>query len=244
MRLAVSAPATAVDADPAHIGHLVVIGHPSFGSFSHALARAYGEAVRASGQSVIEQDLYGIGFDPLLRARERPEAQNFMLSDDVKQELALLERASVVVLVYPIWFGMPPAAIVGYVDRVLGAGLKATSLRQDEPHNLLAGKRLVLLTTSGASLPWLAAKGQWYGLRAAFDVYLQQVFSFADCDHEHFDSIVSPLLPGYAGECLYRAGERARMTCAAALSDVHARDKAAKLGAAKLGAAPYAPMKA
>ncbi|WP_375243728.1 NAD(P)H-dependent oxidoreductase [Sphingomonas parapaucimobilis] len=224
-----AAPMAALDARPTAIDHLVVIGHPSPTGFSHAIAHAYAEAVRANGQSVTEHDLYATGFDPLLRAHERPDAPDFALSDDVRREVALVEKASVIVLVFPIWFGMPPAAIVGYVDRVLGARLGSRALRHDEPYQMLAGKHLLLFTTSGATLPWLSAKGQWYGLKAAFDTYIESIFSLAGCEHEHFDSIVTPLLPSYAAECLYHTGECARRISATLLSEAHRRQVHAKL---------------
>lgn len=222
-------PTLGTDANPAHLRHLVIVGHPAPGSFNHALAAAYCEAVQAWGQVAVLRDLYVAGFDPLLRADERPETPAFRLSPDVVDELAEIERASAIVLVYPIWFGMPPAVITGYVDRVLGAGFSAWQIRAGEDNPLLAGKQLVLLTTSGSTLPWLAERGQWHGLREAFDFYLESIFSFANCEHEHFESIVAPLLPSYAAECLGRAADRARATCSVLLSEAHKREKCAKL---------------
>lgn len=223
------APAAHFLVDPSTLGHLVVVAHPAAGSFNHAIARAYHGAVRESGQRCMEHDLYATGFDPILVAKERPEAPGFTLSDDVRQALLAVARASVIVLVFPIWFGMPPAMMVGYIDRVLGAGLTATAIRHDETHQLLAGKRLVLLTTSGATMPWLAERGQWHGMREAFDVYLETVFSFDGCEHQHFDSIVTPLHPDYARECLGRAADCARSTCSSLLSAGHARERRSRL---------------
>lgn len=222
-------PIAELDANPAHMHHLVVVGHPAADSFNHAVARAYADAVRACGQTAVVRDLYAMGFDPLLKADERPGTAGSRIAPDVEAELALVRPCSVVTLVYPIWFGMPPAIITGYVDRVLGAGLAAQSIRQGEDHDLLRGKQLVLLTTSGSTRPWLAERGQWHGLREAFDFYLESIFSFAGCEHEHFDSIVSPLLPRYAAECLGRAEERARSTCSTVLGEAHARQTREKL---------------
>lgn len=236
--LAQAATPAVPDVRPADIVHHVVIGHPAAGSFNHALARAYAEAVAGCGQAASANDLYASGFDPLLRAHERVGTPGYALSHDVRTELRAVERASVIVLVYPIWFGMPPAAIVGYVDRVLGAGLAASALRTGRRHELLAGKQLVLLTTSGATHAWLAERGQWYGLREAFDFYLESIFSFEDCQHEHFDSIVAPLNANYAGECLERVRERACATCSTLLSGAHAQQKRAKLGLAFSATAP------
>lgn len=224
-----SRPAARGCINPRDLHHLVVVGHPAQDSFNHALAQTYVSSVEDCGQTARIHDLYACGFDPLLKASERAEVAGYAPGEDVRSQIAELERAHVVVLVYPIWFGMPPAIITGYVDRVLGAGLTPTAIRHSKPHSLLAGKRLVILTTSGATLPWLAERGQWYGLKEAFDFYLESIFSFASCEHEHFDSITRPLAPIYAAECQERCRQRAITTSAAVLSAAHAAEKVAKL---------------
>jgi NAD(P)H dehydrogenase (quinone) len=59
-----------------------------------------------------------MNFDPVLRRGERKGRP----ARDVDQEWALLGKVDVYVLVYPIWFGAPPAMLRGYIDRVFGAG--------------------------------------------------------------------------------------------------------------------------
>lgn len=217
------------DADPARIHHLLILGHPAPDSFNHAIARAFCEAVEECGQRATLHDLYANGFDPLLKAHERPNETSVVIADDVRGELALVGGAANITLVYPIWYGMPPAIITGYVDRVLGAGLTGRDIRNGHVHSLTRDKRLTLLTTSGATLAWLSERGQWLGLREAFDYYLEFIFSFASSDHEHFDSIVDPLSADYAAECLGRVADRARQTCASLLSAAHERQKRKKL---------------
>ena len=228
--------ATSPDADPARLHHLIVLSHPGPGSFNHAVARAYADRVSACGQTPVMRDLYALGFDPVLRSDERAGAPGFRLSPDVESELELVRQASAIVMVYPIWFGMPPAMITGYVDRVLGAGFDANSMRSGERHDTVSDKQFVLLTSSGSTKPWLAERGQWQGLREAFDFYLESLFSFADCQHEHFDAIVSPLSPSYAAHCFERAANLAKQTCATVLSAAHARRKDARIGSPRSGA--------
>lgn len=215
-------------AHPADIQHLIVVGHPAPDSFCHSIARAYADAVVECGQRCVTRDLYAIGFDPLLKADERPEAPDFHLSPDVEAELSFVKSSRSITLVYPIWFGMPPAIIKGYVDRVLGAGLGVTAVHDGKQQEVLSGKQLVLLTTSGTSLPWLAEKGLWYSLREAFDYYLEAIFSFASCEHEHFDSIISPLPAERVAECLARTEDRARTICSVLLNIAH-REQMANL---------------
>lgn len=214
---------------PGDLHHLIVLGHPAPNSFNHAVASAYADSIRQCGQSPTIRDLYAIGFDPLLRAAERAEAADFRLSPDVERELELVRTARVITLVYPIWFGMPPAIITGYIDRVLGAGLSATAIRHNKPHEMLENKDFVLVTTSGSTLPWLAERGQWEGMREAFDSYLETIFSFASVEHEHLDSIVTPLARDYAAQCLGRVVDRARLVCSRVLSRAHQQQKIDKL---------------
>lgn len=210
------------------IQHLIVVGHPSADSFCHSIAHAYAAAVAECGQRSVTRDLYAIGFDPLLKADERPDTAGFHLSPDIETELSFVRTSRSITLVYPIWFGMPPAIIKGYVDRVLGAGLSIKAVHGNKRQEALSGKQFVLLTTSGASLPWLAERGLWYSLREAFDYYLEGTLGFASSEHEHFGSIVSPLSPDYAEECLTRAKERARMICSV-LHNIAHREQMARL---------------
>src|SRR5689334_7807943 len=102
--------------------HVVIACHPEAESFTLSVARAYCDAVVDRGQGAILRDLYRIGFDPVLKAPERLPDAPFVPSPDVRDELALLEGADAFVLVYPLWFGTPPAMMKGYIERVLGAG--------------------------------------------------------------------------------------------------------------------------
>lgn len=194
--------------------HLVVLGHPAADSFNHAVARSYCETVRACGQEAELRDLYALGFDPLLRAEERPSRHGYTPAPDVREELDRLGSSDVVALVYPIWFGLPPAIIKGYVDRVLGAGLGPDSIKEARVSPLLRDKQLVMLSSSATSLPWLEERGQWLALRQAFDQYLTSIFGFCDSEHIHVDSIVSASSTGYVEQCLTDVRVRTRALCA------------------------------
>jgi NAD(P)H dehydrogenase (quinone) len=207
--------------DSDRIRHLVVLGHPAARSFNRSVALAYCEAVHDCGQEPVVRDLYAMGFDPLLKAEERPGTARFAPAPDVEQELELLRGAAAITLIYPIWFGMPPAIVKGYVDRVLGAGFVARALKQGTPHPLLHGKRLAQFTTSASTRPWLEERGQWSGMRAAFDTYLATIFGLTKGEHVHFDAIVDPLSPAYAEECLGQVRERTRVLCSELLNEWH-----------------------
>ena len=195
------------------ISHLVVLGHPSKSSFSAAIAERYVATIQANHHDAVIRDLYDLGFDPCLKEAERLSDRDEPLSPDVAAELNYLRRCDVVTFVYPLWFGMPPAMIKGYIDRVFGAGFRLNDLKKSDGR-LFQGKRLAVMSTSASSLPWLEAQGMWISLRKSFENYLQTVFGFVESYHYHAASIVDNLDPVEAERVLYEVGELARDICA------------------------------
>ena len=193
--------------------HLVVLGHPSKNSFNAAIAERYVATIRANHHDAVIRDLYDLAFDPRMKEVERLPGRDEPLSPDVAAELDYLRRCDVVTFVYPLWFGMPPAIIKGYIDRVFGAGFRLNDL-QESDSRLFQGKRLAVLSTSASTLPWLEAQGMWVSLRQSFENYLQKVFGFVESYHYHAASIVDNLDPTEAERILYEVSELARNICA------------------------------
>ena len=198
--------------------HAVIVSHPERDSFTMAVARAYCEAVQARGQAVVLRDLYRMDFDPVLKSRERPGRRDFAPAPaaDVKAELELLGGAGAFVLVYPIWFGTPPAMIKGYVERVFGAGfdIGAISRPLDRPgHALLGGKQLLSFSSSGSSRQWLEDQGTWHSLQSIFDLYLARAFWMATPDHVHFDNVHEGMSKELVHDRLIEVALRAEAMC-------------------------------
>lgn len=193
--------------------HAVILAHPEAQSFNASVARAYCDAVAAKGQVAEMRDLYRIGFDPRLTAEERPGSPSFRPRDDVATELDAIADADVFVFVYPIWFGMPPAMIVGYVDRVLGAGFGHRKVKARARHAFMSGKHLLSITTSGTSIQWLDEQGAYLSLRDVFDGYLAHAFSMVSNEHLHLSNIVDGMEERYAREELQLVTEMANATC-------------------------------
>ncbi len=118
----------------------VVHAHPLEDSYAHALFRAIVESARKAGHEVVETDLYGMGFDPVLTASERRTYfQGEYDSAGVRDLVEELRRAEGLILAFPTWwFGMP-AILKGYFDRVWGPGIAFK-------HDLAGGRILPLLT--------------------------------------------------------------------------------------------------
>lgn len=169
--------------------HAVIVAHPKLRSFTHAVADAYAEALRAIGDEVILRDLYAMGFDPCLKASEVPSTAGYQAAEDLIAERAVLADVEVFTLVYPFWFNAPPAILKGYVDRVfsLGFGYRPV-FGGTEP--ALEGRQLVSFSSSGAPDSWVANTGVLAGLERAFDGHIAAVCGLSVIEHRHFGGIV------------------------------------------------------
>lgn len=216
--------------DPKDIRHLVVLAHPAHDSFNRSIAAEYCDAVADCGQTAILRDLYAMNFDPRLRSNERPGIAGFEMSPAIEHELSLIRGCSVITMVYPLWFGMPPAMIKGYIDRVLGAGFEARDIKRNRTNPLLQRKHFLILSSSASTRPWLEEQGQWVALHQAFETYLSTIFGFASTDHVHFDAIVPGCNRDYVSQNLYETRVKAREICAAVLSERHAEQMCELLG--------------
>jgi len=194
--------------------HIVVRCHPEQESFNAAMATAYCAEVRQHGHDAFVRDLYSMGFDPVLKSVERP-GMAFRQMPDVANELEIIRDTDVFVLIYPIWFGGPPAMLKGYIERVLGTGAMPLKFAQEAATGVLAGKRLVSFTSSATDAHWLATQGQLESLISGFDRYIEHGFAMKPSQHFHFGSISSGMEPNLIEGHLNEVKARARLLCLA-----------------------------
>jgi NAD(P)H dehydrogenase (quinone) len=128
----------------------LILAHPGPGSFNHALAEAALRALREAGHGVSYHDLYAEAFPPLLPAREFP--RDAPLDLQLQRHCDEIARADGIVIVHPNWWGMPPAILTGWVDRVLRPGVAYRFVEGDPgegvPLGLLPARTAVVLNTS------------------------------------------------------------------------------------------------
>ncbi len=129
---------------------LVILAHPHPGSFNHAIAEAGVQALAAAGHEVIFHDLYAECFDPILGWEEIPKGAK--LDGPVAGHCRELALADGIIIVHPNWWGMPPAILKGWVDRVIRPGVAYEFLEGDSgegvPRGLLSIRRALVFNTS------------------------------------------------------------------------------------------------
>ncbi|MGW2117049.1 NAD(P)H-dependent oxidoreductase [Streptomyces zhihengii] len=129
----------------------VYLAHPRPRSFNHALFGCVVDELRARGGEVLAHDLYAEGFSPALGAGETGTVG---VADEAPDPQVARHRAEVatldgLVFVHPNWWGMPPAVLAGWVQRVLVPGVAYKLGTADgEPVGLLRAGRALVRNTS------------------------------------------------------------------------------------------------
>lgn len=130
---------------------LVILGHPDPSSFNHAIAQTARDELISLGHDVVFHDLIAEKFDPYLPAGEIPK--DAVLPPDIKLHCDELANADGVVIVHPNWWGMPPAVLKGWIDRVVRCGVayefEETDGGEGVPVRLLTRLKAVTVFNTG-----------------------------------------------------------------------------------------------
>lgn len=128
----------------------IILAHPRPGSFNHAIADTVAATLRKSGHAVTVHDLYQEQFDPLLPYDEIP--RNADLPTVIAEHCREIAAADGIVFVHPDWWGMPPAILKGWIDRVLRPGVAYRFAETDSgegvPTGLLKARAVIVFNTS------------------------------------------------------------------------------------------------
>lgn len=128
----------------------IILCHPSPGSFNHAVAERARKTLEGLGHEVAFHDLYAEGFEASLPGPEI--SRDAALPEFVARHCAEIAQAEGIVIVHPNWWGMPPAVLAGWVDRVMRPGVAYEFLEGDGgegvPRGLLKAASAVVFNTS------------------------------------------------------------------------------------------------
>ncbi len=126
---------------------LIILSNPQSGaSFCGAIASEALEVLQKTTNDVIVRDLYAQDFDPILTQSELA-TPNDQLSGEIREQIRELIEAEVLIVVHPNWWGMPPANLVGWIDRVIRQGF-CYQFTERGVVTKLDGKKVIVFTTS------------------------------------------------------------------------------------------------
>ncbi len=144
---------------------LIVHAHPEPASFSSAQATTLAQQLRSENVEVNVIDLYADGWDPVL-AREqfmdgpgyfKPQAEQMRahvggtLPAPVKESLARLQDADLLVLSFPLWWFSMPAIVKGWIDQVFLVSAIFGGEYGIFAEGGMAGRKAMLLMTTGGT---------------------------------------------------------------------------------------------
>ena len=137
---------------PSPVKALLVCAHPRSDSFNAGIVAAITERLGHLAVETIIHDLYEDDFSPVLGAEESLLARGggalSAVDDVIRRYQQDLATTNLLVVVHPDWWGMPPALLVGWVDRVLAPDVayKLDAGAASEPRPLLDFHAIVITT--------------------------------------------------------------------------------------------------
>ena len=130
---------------------LIIYAHPYDGSFNHAILEEVKAGLEASGRPYEVIDLYADGFDPRMPAEELALfTEGGTLDPLVSHYQKLIEGASRIVVIAPIWWSELPAIIKGFVDKVMKQNWAYYPTATGVKGRLTHIQQVLVLTTSTA----------------------------------------------------------------------------------------------
>ncbi|OPA79180.1 NAD(P)H dehydrogenase [Paenibacillus selenitireducens] len=128
---------------------LTIYTHPNHRSLSYAFLQKVilGSSENAHITEVQVLDLYEEGFDPVLVFNENKRRRDMHIDPKLEKYREQIRWADKIVFVYPIWWGRPPAMLLGYIDQMFASNFAYRDNGGLLPEGLLKGKSAVCIST-------------------------------------------------------------------------------------------------
>lgn len=128
---------------------LVIFTHPNHQSLSYAFLQKVLEGIgeNPNVEEVQVLDLYEESFNPALVFNAEKRRRDMHADPALEAYRRQLLRADKIVFVYPIWWGRPPAMLLGYIDQMFASGFAYRDKGGLLPEGLLKGKSVVCIST-------------------------------------------------------------------------------------------------
>ncbi|MBK5461826.1 MULTISPECIES: NAD(P)H-dependent oxidoreductase [unclassified Peribacillus] len=128
---------------------LVIYTYPNHKSLSYAFLQKIikGSNENPNIKELQVLDLYEEGFNPLLVFNEHKRRRDMHRDPHLEKYRNQITWADQIVFVYPIWWGRPPAMLMGYIDQLFAANFAYRDKKGLLPEGLLKGKSVVCVST-------------------------------------------------------------------------------------------------
>jgi NAD(P)H dehydrogenase (quinone) len=128
---------------------LVIYTYPNHNSLNYAFLQKIikGSNENPNIKELQVLDLYEEKFDPLLVFNEHKRRRDMYRDPRIEKYRTQITWADKIVFVYPIWWGRPPAMLMGYIDQLFAANFAYRDKKGLLPEGLLKGKSVVCVST-------------------------------------------------------------------------------------------------
>ncbi|MGI2294280.1 NAD(P)H-dependent oxidoreductase [Paenibacillus sp. GXUN7292] len=128
---------------------LIIYTHPNHQSLSYAFLQKViaGSRENAAIDEIQVLDLYEENFNPVLVFNEYKRRRDMKNDPALQKYREQLLWADKIVLVYPIWWGRPPAMLMGYIDQMFASGFAYRDKGGLLPEGLLKRKSVVCVSS-------------------------------------------------------------------------------------------------
>ncbi|MCE4048811.1 NAD(P)H-dependent oxidoreductase [Bacillus sp. Au-Bac7] len=128
---------------------LVVYTYPNHKSLNYAFFQQVlkGSKENKNIKEIQVLDLYEEGFNPLLLFNEQKRRRDMHIDPVLEKYRQQMKWADKLVFVYPIWWGRPPAMLLGYIDQMFASNFAYKDKKGLFPEGLLKGKSVVCVST-------------------------------------------------------------------------------------------------
>lgn len=128
---------------------LVIYTHPNHQSLSYAFFQKViqGSSENPNKAEIKVLDLYEEEFNPILVFNEKKRRRDMHSDPQLEKYREQIIWADKIVFIYPIWWGRPPAMLLGYIDQMFASEFAYKDKGGLLPEGLLKGKSVVCIST-------------------------------------------------------------------------------------------------
>jgi NAD(P)H dehydrogenase (quinone) len=129
---------------------LVIYAHPNENSYCSAIKNKLLSGLEVNINTIRIHDLYYSGFNPILSKEEIIDYPKTLNKNEQVQKFQHdIKWASVICMIYPVWWYGPPAILKGYIDKIITEGF-AFDFVDDHAIPRLTDKKMILIQTYDA----------------------------------------------------------------------------------------------
>ena len=162
----------------------IVYCHPYDKSFNHNILEAITKQYTALGQEYDVINLYNEEFNPVLDTANLALYSKGETNDEkVRRYQKVLTNTRHIIFMFPIWWGMMPAMLKGFIDKVFLKGIVYDSTPEGALIPCLSIPRTTLITTSEEDSEVIAPFITGYFTPLVLNTVGMNGVNWFNCDH-------------------------------------------------------------